>query len=384
MKNDIAFYTISSKPPISWPDDNDARLAKSYLETLLQKGVRYAIKNATADFALLKINNKIIPVTISDFIAENTYVCSIYTQYINYAAESLGVIKNSFFRKLSYLFLMGMGKFLKLGKIDKCIHVNNWLLPTNIYAPLSSDEIKDITKFLSKKFPEHAILFRTLNFTTDRDIINNLRKIKYFLIGSRQIYILNKEKLRQFKSKKPNDLRKDEHILSNSGYALIDANTLNLKNMHNLTELYKSLYLDKHSYLNPQFTTRFIHLLAHSSMFSIKVLKKENSFDAFIGCLSRQDISYAPLFGYNTALPIKLGLYRMLSAIKINMAIDKDTILHSSAGAGTFKRNRGHESVPEYHAVQVQHLSYGRRLMWFFLKCIVNHIGMPLIERYDR
>jgi len=381
MTSQITLYDKKTIDKIVWPS-NISRHEKDYLLTVLKNQPGSVIKNAIADFYLLKVDDQMIPLTICDFIPKNTYLVSAYTQYVSYTIEELFVIKNPFIRKIAALILNALGKILNAGKIDKCIHVNNWLFPTNIYSPLSKEQVKSITQFLISTFPQHAILFRTLNFITDPSIINNLQKNNYFLIGSRQIHILLREKLKEFQHRKPTDLKRDEKILRDSKYDVME-DKLTQQDILRMKELYDSLYLDKHSYLNPQYTTEFIGFLANNSMFNIKRLKKANKIDAFIGCLSRNNITYAPLFGYDTNQPAKMGLYRMLSAIKINFAIENDTVLHSSAGAGGFKRHRGHVSAPEYHAVYTAHLSIGRRRVWSLLKWIVNHIGMPLIKRYD-
>jgi hypothetical protein len=381
MTSQVTIYDAETVDQIVWPSEIPSH-EKEYLLTVLKNQTSSIIKNAIADFCLLKIDDQIIPITICDFIPKNTYIVSAYTQYISYTIEELSVIKNQFIRKIVALILNALGKILTTGKIDKCIHVNNWLFPTNIYSPLSKEQIKSITLFLIDKFPKHAILFRTLNFISDSTIINNLQQNNYFFIGSRQIHILSRDKLKEFHHRKPTDLKRDEKILHASGYDVME-DKLTQQDILRMKELYDSLYLDKHSYLNPQYTAEFIGFLANNSIFNVRTLQKYNKIDAFIGCLTRNNITYAPLFGYDTNQPAKIGLYRMLSAIKINLAIENDTILHSSAGAGGFKRHRGHISAPEYHAVHTEHLSIGRRRAWSLLKWIVNHIGMPLIKRYD-
>jgi hypothetical protein len=381
MVSQIAIYDVETADKIEWPSDIPSN-EKEYLLTVLNNQPSSMIKNAIADFFLLKVDDQIIPITICNFISKNTYLVSVYTQYINYTIEELSVIKNIFIRKIAALILNMLGNILISGKIDKCIHVNNWLFPTNIYSLLSKKQLKRTTQFLINKFPQHAILFRTLNFITDSTTINNLQKNNYSLIGSRQIHILSRDKLKEFNHRKPTDLKRDEKILRDSGYDVMEDQPTQ-QDILRMKELYDALYLDKHSYLNPQYTAECIGFLAKNPMFNIKLIKKAGKIDAFIGCLTRSNITYAPLFGYDTSQPAKIGLYRMLSAIKINFSIKSNTILHSSAGAGGFKRHRGHTSAPEYHAIYTEHLSIGRRMIWSLLKWIVNHIGMPLIRRYD-
>ncbi len=380
MNSHVIFYNSQTIDNLIWP--SNYHLTKDYLISFVKNPIHYLIKNASADFQLLKIDDIIIPVTICDFIENNTYLVSPYTQYINYTLDELSIISHPFFRKIAYFSLKMLGAFLKKGNVDKCVHVNNWLFPTNIYKPLTEEQVKKITASLKNKFPEHAILFRTLNFITDPSLIKTLSKSKYFLIGSRQVHMLTHQKITLLKQKKPTDLKRDEKILKSSKYC-INEQPFDEKDKTRMKQLYDYLYLEKHSYFNPQFTQYFFNLLINSPMFNVKALKNEDQLDAFIGCFTDVNISYSPLFGYDTQQTEKIGLYRMLSAIKINFAMDHNTTLHSSAGAGRFKRHRGHESTSEYHAVYTKHLSIARRGTWMLLTWIVNNIGMPLIQRYD-
>src|SRR3990167_5467511 len=110
MKNDITLYDAMSASQISWPASHESYKTKDYLENIIKNGPSHAIKNATADFRLLKIDKQIIPITIGDFVPNNTYLCSVYTQYVDYTIEELSVIKNNLFRKLAHAMLTGLGK----------------------------------------------------------------------------------------------------------------------------------------------------------------------------------------------------------------------------------------------------------------------------------
>lgn len=353
-----------------------------FLLALIKGQPEKYIENAKATLLLLRIDKQLIPLTICDYDENNTYLLSPYAQYIKYAIEELSVVNSKIIRKMAHTILLALGGLIKAGKIDKCIHVNNWLFPTNIYPLLSQKQIKQITEYLSNKYCDHAILFRTMNFITDGEVIQNLKDNNYHLIGSRQVHILLKEKLKTFSAKKPRDFRKDEKILNDSGY-LIEKGNLSETTIKKLKELYGNLYLEKHSLLNPQYTSDFISLVTANTLFTIKLVKNAEQIDAFIGCMTRCGVTYAPFFGYDTKLPTIVGLYRILSTLKINAAIESNTLLHSSAGAAGFKRHRGHESTLEYHAVYIHHLSRLRKIVWKTLMWVVNKIGMPMIQKYD-
>ena len=46
--------------------------------------------------------------------------------------------------------------------------------------------------------------------------------------------------------------------------------------------------------------------------------------DGVVGCFVRNNVISSPLVGYDTTLPIDLGLYRMLSAIVLGEAARRD------------------------------------------------------------
>ncbi|MDK8191880.1 hypothetical protein QP794_17470 [Paenibacillus sp. UMB7766-LJ446] len=56
-------------------------------------------------------------------------------------------------------------------------------------------------------------------------------------------------------------------------------------------------------------------------------------------------------------------------------------LLHESAGAAQFKRNRGAVSDFECSAVYERHLPLGRRWCWMLLDRLLNRVGVPMIRR---
>lgn len=145
--------------------------------------------------------------------------------------------------------------------------------------------------------------------------------------------------------------------------------------------LYKLLYLEKYSYHNPQFTERFIAAAMASGTLRLYGLRKEGRLNAVMGYFCRNGIMTTPLFGYDTAVPQSVGLYRMLSACLIGQARENGHLLHESAGAAQFKRNRGAVADFEYSAVYERHLPWGRRWCWLLLDRLLNRAGVPLMRR---
>ncbi|MOA00134.1 hypothetical protein D3C78_1194820 [compost metagenome] len=145
--------------------------------------------------------------------------------------------------------------------------------------------------------------------------------------------------------------------------------------------MYKLLYLDKYSYDNPQFDEAFISLAKQTGILTLYGLRKAGRLDAVMGYFSRNGVMTTPLFGYDTTLPQSIGLYRMLSACLIRQSRENGHLLHESAGAAQFKRNRGAAADFEYSAVYDSHLPLRRRWCWSFLDRLLNGAGVPLMRK---
>ena len=89
-----------------------------------------------------------------------------------------------------------------------------------------------------------------------------------------------------------------------------------------------------------------------------------------------------PVFGYDTAVPQEIGLYRMLSAVLLRQSAEEGCLLHESAGAAQFKRNRGATAEIEYSAVYDRHLPFYRRMGWAMLSPLLNRVGVPIMKKH--
>ena len=84
-----------------------------------------------------------------------------------------------------------MGNWLRRTNINKVIVVNNWMLSTNLYHSINEQQIEQITKVLVEKFPEHTILFRSLNNKLYPATTEALSTVGYNKIMSRSIYLFD-------------------------------------------------------------------------------------------------------------------------------------------------------------------------------------------------
>ncbi len=151
-----------------------------------------------------------------------------------------------------------------------------------------------------------------------------------------------------------------------------------------IERLYRKLYVGKYTPLNPQYTNRFVSEMHKSGLLRLFGLRAKNGSLVGVSALSQiGQVLTQPIVGYDTSLPQKLGLYRMLMAHAYETAQREKLTLNISAGASRFKRNRGFHTTIEYTAVYADHLSRRRRIALKILEHTLTWFGVPLLKRFD-
>ncbi len=375
----IGLYDAYHLHQCPWPQTVDGQYAKRFLTPLIQQGVHHYIENIRTDLRVLIVDELALPVTINEEEYENSYVCSPYSYYVSYARESLGFLKQAWVYHALNSLLWGLGKVLRCCRINKVVSVNNWFYSTTLYPKLRSEQLVEIVQFLHQRFPDHAIVFRSIDPHTSSLCYQTLQQMGLEYIANRQIFFLDPKETSFFDSRL---FKSDVKLLGTSGYEILDENHLSEKDFPRLIELYKSVYIDKYSALNPQFNEEFLHLMLTQRLMHFKVLKKEGHINGVIGYMQRNGMMYCPLFGYDQMLPKEPSLYRMLSTLLMLEAQKHQLFFHQSSGASMFKKIRKANSCFEYTAVYYQHLNRKRRIPWQILKEIYNKLGVFYMTKY--
>jgi len=369
-------YDDNNLTQIQWPSAYE----RDYIVPFMQAPTRQFISNVDTKVYLLKTKHHVFPVTVNHAEYENSYVCSPYTACISYAKEELHKLKQRFLEIPLFVLISLLDSVLKMTRINQVVHVNNWLLSTNLYPDWSGDDIQTITKLLLEKFPQHVIIFRSLNRYTNDKLYPHFTEAGYHLIASRQLYIFN-GKTGDYLTKQ--NTRWDLKLLDKSPYQIISHDDLSEADFPRIVTLYKLLYLDKYSYFNPQFTEQYIRLCHQKKLLTMYGLRSPSgTLDGIVGYFCRNQVMTVPLVGYDTALPQKMGLYRMLMALALRDAHRTGQILNLSSGASHFKILRGGRAYIEHSAVYYQHLPLYRKLPWGLLKTLLNQIGVPIMRKY--
>ncbi len=377
---EVTLYDAGNLGELSWPDSVDGDYARRFLTPLIQEGVTPYVANVATRMCVLRVDDLVLPFTVNDGERGNSYVASPYTHYVSYAKEEVHLVGNRFVRWGVRTVLGVLGVWMRFGRVDKVVHVNNWLVSTNLYPAMAAEQREAVTDALRRRYPGHALVFRSVHRHRSSVVFDALRSIGYDAVMSRQIYMFDTGDDRNYRRR---PFKCDQRLLRRSAYRVGSTSDLTPDDGARLRELYGLLYLDKYSRLNPQYTSEFFALAIREGLFDFRAFRDPaGRIDAFLGAFERGGETTTPMVGYDTELPQRTGLYPLVSTVISTMARDKGVALNLSSGAAEFKRMRGGEPVAEYSLVLVDHLPIRGRVHWKLLAWLTDRFGDRFRERY--
>lgn len=349
-----------------------------YFRQLIENGVNFYIKNINAEAMILKVDNVLLPLMIADKNYEDSLYTSFYSSYIGYILKDLTStsFSTTFFKSLLEI----AGRILKKVEVNKVIYVNHWLLSTNLYPKLTKEQVRLITDYLKKEYPEHAIVFKNIAPNLLPELSDNLEAQSYKMIVSRQVFILDREARKAINKKQRAKVKRDKKLIDDTDYYF--SGSINDNDFKRLADIYHQLYIDKYSIYNPYYTSEFFELLKNNPLFNLQVLRREDAIDGMLLIFSLDNQSTCPAMGYQVDKMPENALYRMLVAKLTTDSEENNLDFHMSAGVGDFKKQRGARAETEYSAIYFEHLPLCRKFVYIVLQKVVNNIVIPIFTRY--
>jgi hypothetical protein len=343
--------------------------ARRYLASLIKSGPAQFIENARVRIEALLVDDQVLPLIIGARVSGNSNVCSAYAHYFEYAFQEFARRHGKLQLALTKAPRVLFGAMLRDGSVDRAVFVNNWLFTTNPRHGLSSAQIAELTAYLTRRYPDSAVVFRSVNPVSYRPGLDSLRTNRYRLIPSRRVYLLDAAGQRHLEHR---DARRDLGILRKTRYSIVETPDAIAPHLERMTALYRDLYLGKHSQLNPHYNAGFFALTLKDGFLGYRAFLEDGRLDAFVSYLLEDGLMTACLLAYDLSRPQKQGLYRLAFALLIEEAARRKVFLNMSAGVGDFKMLRGAELVQEYDAVYDRHLPVGRRLRWESIQLVAR------------
>lgn len=372
-------FTRENIAALDWPSTPDGEYARRYLLPMIQDGPQTYIRNVhNTQVMIAKVDETLLPITVTDFHPDNTYTVSPYSHYISYGGyEEVRHLENPPVETLVKLILHPVAAWLRHSDFDRAVFVNNWLLSTNLYPSITATQLEVLSEALVRWFPGRAVVFRSVNEARDPHIRQTLEARGYELILSRQVWFMDPEEARRTKQYK-----EDARVLRRHGYEIVDGQSLSDADLGRAVELYNLLYLEKYSYYNPQFTEAFLRLARDKGTLTLRGLRRDGKLNGIMGYFARNGLMTQPLFGYDTSLPQEEGLYRLLTLVTLQEGLARGLMVHASGGVGRFKKIRGGKSATEYNAVFTQHLPFRRQRPWQVIQRI-GDLAIPYFKKMD-
>ncbi len=379
----ISIYTRQTIDRLPWPDTPNGDYARRLLGPLVCQGPRHLIANVDAEVQALLINNTVLPVVLGNTApkVKNAYVCSPTTHYIDYAIREVEIELHNqrLARSVFPLALNMLRPLLHWSAFERVVFVNNWLLSTNLYPEVAEDLLPAVRDALVRAFPDRTIIFRSVNDQLNARLKEQLGRLDFRPVFSRQVYILDPSDP-SYKRKK--SFQKDVSLARRTAYHWQDATQIRPEDIPRIKQLYDDLYLEKYSFYNPQFTEQFMSEALREQWLHFWILKRDERIDGVLGFVKRDGVMTAPLIGYDRSVDPGEGLYRLISLKLVEEAVRHGLILNQSSGASTFKQHRGSIPVMEYNMVYDHHLAPRYRLPWQLLDLLSRNVIAPMMRHY--
>lgn len=355
---------------------------KSHFKLIVNFKNKKFINNVNTISCFNVIDNAVYPFTVNNKIDNNSYVCSIYTAIILYSLQEVKKINNFLLRCVLKIIILILNPIFRVAKIEKIVATNNFLLSTNIFPKISICSFKNYFNKMIKRYPDHLILVRSLNMHLNETLLIKLKELGFKLVPSRQVYIFDK-KIKDYTQ--AHNFKIDTKFMNSQKiYKPCFLMNASLNDYKRIAQLYFKLYILKYSEYNPVYNENYIEFTHKNKLINYTVLRNENGIiDAVIGFYERDGLLTAPIVGYDTDLPKRFGLYRILMAFAINRAYNENKILNLSSGASHFKILRGGVPFIEYSAIYFEHLSNKfQKSIWIFLSYILIRLAEPIFKKY--
>jgi hypothetical protein len=359
-----------------WPAGNEAE--RHYISQVARLGIAKLIGNVRTQWRALRSGARVFPVTINHGEVGDSYVCLPHSAYILYAQQELDIVKIGWAKPLLRLLIKSADRLLIWADINRIVHVDNWMLSTNLHGDWEGHDIAAIRQYLVSAYPHHIIAIRSIDPWSSPTLLEAAKNDGWRLLPSRQIWVTDDLPTRWAKRK---DAHNDRRQLRKSGLTAEKLKVLRPGDCERIAELYHMLYVGKYSPLNPIFSPKWIEMTHQCGLMDYQVARDQNGLIQTVsGSWIRGDILTSPIVGYDTDRPISEGLYRIASYFISQMTAESGLRLNGSAGAANFKRNRGAVGVIEYSAMYVDHLSFKRRAILWLLEFILVKMAVPVMK----
>lgn len=335
------------------------------------------VSNVNTTMKALVFENTVWPLTVNKTEYTNALICSPYTTYVSYPLGELKKFKKKWIRCAIIVNAIVMSVLFRITKINQVVQVNNNLNSLIKHPKQFGALLPAITKKITMEFPAHAVIFFRVNDQLDKSFLMALQKNGYMVFPDRVAHVFFPEN--HFMQR--NHVKRDMSLLRKSTYQIVSHDQLTDADAERLSELYRQLFIEKHSTHNPIYTTQYFReSLRHHWHHYTALRHSDGRIDAFISWFESENTLICGPLGYDSQIDSKIGLYRQLVALCLQHAASHQLPFNMGGGSDEFKTNRGSTPTVEYTAVYCQHLPFYRKIPWKILRYIFNKLLLKIVR----
>ncbi|MEZ2332867.1 GNAT family N-acetyltransferase [Mesorhizobium sp. RCC_202] len=363
--------------------ENKQATVEAFVSLFNEIPVEDLVANLTTRVEIFEVAGRTFPLTFNDASeAPNCYICCPSSAYIDYAVdETRNFAANPPLRRALKALIGACAPLVRTSGLDHQVQVNNWLYSTNPVPLLDRQTVAALRSSLITRFPDRAIVIRSLNEIADPATIAALKAEGFRMLAARQIYIFAD---RSAAPAMTNGMKRDRKQLRATSFVRVGNGDFTEADYARAETLYTMLYLDKYTPLNPHYTARYIAEMHRRGIVSLAGLRRPGGeLVTVTGLFENGGTLTQPIVGYDTSRPVGEGLYRMAMALAQDHATARGLFFNMSAGAADFKRRRGAVPAIEYNAVYAGHLPLRRRMAIRVMETVLELVGIPLLKRFE-
>ncbi|WP_221089931.1 GNAT family N-acetyltransferase [Deinococcus aquaedulcis] len=349
------------------------------LAELCAAGAPALVANVASSVFALEVAGEPMPVTVDSGALGGSYVSSPHSAYALYARAELELVDVGALAAPARVALAGVDRLLRAAAVNRAVHLNNWLLSTNLHGAWRGQGLSAARHTLTTRFPGHLLGVRSVDDWSAPGLRAALEADGWILVPSRRIWVVE-DLARQWRPR--GNFGHDRRAVARSGLTLEDLTTLTPGDAQRIAHLYALLYMGRYSPLNPVLTPAFIEASWRTGFLSYRVARApDGQIMAVAGMWVRGGVMTPPVVGYDTARPQREALYRVACWLFMERALALGVRLHGSSGAAHFKRQRGAQGFTEYNAYFAAHLPPARGLALRALAKLLKGAALPVMIR---
>jgi hypothetical protein len=167
------------------------RIAADYVTAFNVDGSRAYIGNLDTSVGLHHWGEHALPITVNHGEPGQTFVCSPQVGYIDYPIEELAHFSNPAMVSALRALINGVGTILSLCDVNRIVHINNWMMSTNLPVRLDPSLVKSQTALLVGEYPAHLLAMRSLTRRYSAELMESLEAAGWALLPSRQVFLID-------------------------------------------------------------------------------------------------------------------------------------------------------------------------------------------------